>query len=68
MPCCNKPNKTVVAWFELRRLQWHPRCISKLTETQGKISKDMVVQLVCVGIMMLFAAMWFLAIWSSTSP
>jgi cytochrome b len=42
--------------------------ISNRQEAPGKISKDMIVQLVCVGIMMLFAAMWFLlAMYRSTS-
>jgi hypothetical protein len=42
--------------------------ISNRKEAQGKISKDMIVQLVCVGIMMLFAAMWFLlAMYRATS-
>jgi hypothetical protein len=34
--------------------------ISKTKEAQGKISKEMVVQLACVVIFMLFVALWVL--------
>jgi hypothetical protein len=42
--------------------------ISKLRKTQGTISKDMVVQLACLGVMMLFVAIWVFSMYGSTSP
>jgi hypothetical protein len=38
---------------------------SKITEAKGKISKDMVVQLACFGIMMLFVAIWLFSMYGS---
>jgi hypothetical protein len=44
-----------------------PTFSSKLKQAQGKISKDMVVQLACLGVMMLFVAIWVFSMYGSRS-
>ena len=54
--------------FQTMEFTMAPTSISKLKEAQGRISKDMVVQLACLGVMLLFVAIWAFSMSRSTSP
>jgi hypothetical protein len=57
---CNESRKQL-CHVRIREIAMaHTFTISKLKESRGKVSKDMIVQLTCVGVMMSFAVMWVL--------
>jgi hypothetical protein len=54
-----------VSCFKTMEFTMAPTSISKLKEARSRISKEMVVQLVCGGVMMLFVAIWVFSMYGS---